>query len=145
MILGLMLLCIDNAGAIEGTLNTSREADTRLLDVRDKATLALKETLSSTAKEFVSRWAGRNGKWPRNASLLELVYALANLIPGNPMDDPEFQVHLEAVTRQIEVLSVVGVYGGQIRYDRERTSFQSFLVTACPFCPFTSQRVLNFL
>ena len=119
MILGLMLLCIDDDGTVEGTLNTSREAGTRLLDVRDKATLALKETLSSTAKEFVSRWAGRSGKWPRNASLLELVYALANLIPGNPMDDPEFQVHLEAVTRQIEVLSVVGVYGGQIRYDRE--------------------------
>ena len=30
MILGLMLLCIDNDGAIEGTLNTSREADSRV-------------------------------------------------------------------------------------------------------------------
>ena len=120
MILGLMLLCIDNDSSIEGSFSKSREATLRLSDVRDKATLAIRDTLSSTANEFVSRWANRSGKWPRNASLLELVYALANLIPGNPMDDSEFQVHLEAVTRQIEVLGVIGSYGGQILYEREK-------------------------
>ena len=120
MILGLMLFCIDNDSSIEGSFSKSREATLRLSDVRDKATLAIRDTLSATANEFVSRWANRSGKWPRNASLLELVYALANLIPGNPMDDSEFQVHLEAVTRQIEVLGVIGSYGGQIRYEREK-------------------------
>lgn len=118
LLMGLVLECIDPSCQIQDSIYIPREIRPKLDAVRDEATDFYNESMSSSGRKFVDNWENRSGRWPRRSSLLELVYSLATFLPGNPMNNPEFVVQLEAVARQIGVLSDIGNFNGQIVCDR---------------------------
>lgn len=119
LLMGLMLECVDPLGDIQNSLYIPREIKPKLEAVREEATDFYNNSMSSSGRKYVDAWENRLGRWPRRSSLLDLVYSLATFLPDSPMNNPELVVQLEAVARQIGVLSDIGSYNGQILYDRE--------------------------
>lgn len=122
LLMGLLLECIDPTGEYQSDLYIPRDLQAKFDDVRAEATDYYNDEMSSAGRKFVVAWESRTGRWPRRSSLLELVYSLAAFLPDSPMNNPEFVVQLEAIARQIGVLSDIGSYNGQIVYDRENNT-----------------------
>lgn len=119
LLMGLVLVCIDPLGDAQTSLYIPREIKPKLDAVRDEAVDFYNDSMSAAGCKYIDAWENRSGKWPRRSSLLDLVYSLASFLPDTPMNNPEFVVQLEAVVRQIGVLSDIGSFNGQIVHDRE--------------------------
>lgn len=115
---GLMLQALDPKGTIE-TIAKPFGPDAQTL--QDWRRLAEAETRRNRKlAAYVGKWNGRESDktWPSRTPVLELVYEVAQLI-GGILNDPEEQLLVEMLTRQIAASELLGSYGGQILLNRD--------------------------
>jgi DNA helicase-2/ATP-dependent DNA helicase PcrA len=107
--LGAMLECLDPAGAIQASMRLRGVAQQYLGAFRAAyaryATTNPPPTNPHGIDAFVRTWGQRRSQapqqpWPREWPLLELCFTLLSWFP-RLRDDPEGQVHLEAIARAI--------------------------------------------
>ena len=107
-LVGALLECLDPGGKLQTALHLRGEAQQYLSSFRDAyaayARTNPRPTRPHGLEAFVSAWGERQsqsgGPWPREWPILELCFTLLAWFPGL-RDDPEGQVHLEAVSRAI--------------------------------------------
>ncbi len=110
---GLLLICLDPSGSIEETRFRTKDAQDVLLEWRNFATTEIKN--SPSLQKYVSAWHNRgfDSKWPRESSGLELLYDLTYWFPESRLN-PEGQLYLELLTRQLSAAQEVGGYNCQV-------------------------------
>jgi DNA helicase II / ATP-dependent DNA helicase PcrA len=112
-LMGLAVQCLDPSGSVMTSLWKPPALGEALRLATD-----LRKVGSTRLRNFVEGWELRKGRWPESTPSLELLYRLAHLLPGNKMSDPEFLFRLEAVARQLSVVSEIGSQHGEIRFER---------------------------
>lgn len=118
-LMGLLLQCLDPDGATQAGCFTTDSLRAMAGAARHAAEELLEQPSAAAARAYVKGWQGRGAGWPRSVPVLELLYALVRFLPGDPMSDPEFVAHLEAVTRQAGAAAEVGNFAGEIVHERE--------------------------
>lgn len=131
-LLGLLLLCIDPDGQRTVQARPTREASYFLSQWRDEAAALINQNPPPGGlRTFVSEWQraslGQNTRFPSDWPTLELVYKLITWIPDY-QNNPEHQVWLEAITRNISSAGMASPYGMQLHRanthrERSRESF----------------------
>ena len=120
---GLLLECLDAGGVVEAQVNGLPQDLLQVFtDWRNAAVQFVSNPQSPAGLEdYAVGWADRDPKrtgydWPKEVSVLELVYALAHYFP-ELHDDAEGQVYLEVFTRQLEACAQVGKFKGRVLHD----------------------------
>ena len=125
---GVLLACLDPGGQIEGPIFLPPEARNGFGRWRDASASARQPRgLAQLTRTWASR--RRRPAWPRNASALELVYAVAHYFP-ELHDDPEGQVYLEVFTRQLSACEQVSGFRGRVITDPNAAADQRGLTIA---------------
>lgn len=119
---GLLLECLDPGGVVESQV-TGLPQD-MLLVFTAWRNAAVQFASSSEAppglENYAVGWADRDPNrhgysWPKEVSMLELLYALAHFFPALH-DDAEGQVYLEVFTRQLEACAQIGKFKGRVLF-----------------------------
>jgi len=120
---GLLLECLDPGGVVEAQASGLPQDMLQVFTTwRDLAVQFVQSPespagLEDSAIGWASRGSNRPGhRWPKEVSVLELVYALAHYFP-ELHDDAEGQVYLEVFTRQLEACVQIGKFKGRVLYD----------------------------
>ena len=111
---GALLSCLDPGAAVESA--TFLPPETRNGFGRWRAAIdADLPRRDRGLRQLLRSWVTRTAQpgWPRNASALELIYAVTHYFP-ELHDDPEGQVYLEAFTRQLSACEQVSPFGGRV-------------------------------
>ena len=111
---GALLSCLDPGATVESAIFLPQETRNGFLRWRAAKDADLHQR-DPGLQQLLNSWATRTAQrgWPRNASALELIYAVAHYFP-ELHDDPEGQVYLEAFTRQLSACEQVSAFGGRI-------------------------------
>lgn len=117
---GLLFACLDPDGSITDGVFIFGNGEQKLWEWR----AAADEVLDRNAglRRYVRSWQRRHEsrRWPSEIPMVDLVYDLAHHVPGL-MNDPEGQLHLEAILRQLSAAERIASYGGRIVTDDTRT------------------------
>jgi DNA helicase-2/ATP-dependent DNA helicase PcrA len=121
-LVGAILECIDPGGAIQGQMRLRTVANQHLgifrAAYRQYALTNPKPIEPHGMDDFVTAWGRRRAQtqqqpWPREWPLLELCFTLLAWFP-RLRDDPEGQVHLEAIARAIAQSAAFSPYRSMI-------------------------------
>ena len=139
---GLILECIDPEGSIQKTdKSIPNLAKRNMLRWRLKAKEYIKlnpePTQPMSLNSFVTRWQlrrpypevdekGREVKWPKTASLMELAYKLTTWIE-DLQADVEGVVYLEAITKSITQTGFFNEYHSNISFESPQSELESVL------------------
>ena len=117
---GLILECLDPDEAIENDVFIWDSERSTLARWRNHAQDVF--GANGELRRYVRGWQRRHDddRWPREFPMIDLVYALAHHFPDF-MNDPEGQLHLEAVLRQLSAAERIGSYGGRVITDQQAT------------------------
>ena len=127
---GALLSCLDPGATVENA--TFLPPETRNGFGRWRAAIdADLRRRDRGLRQLLRSWATRTAQpgWPRNASALELIYAVTHYFP-ELHDDPEGQVYLEAFTRQLSACEQVSPFGGRIVKEQEASRGEQKLTLA---------------
>jgi DNA helicase-2/ATP-dependent DNA helicase PcrA len=124
---GYLAELIDPGASVQSALSLPGDVAQTLRKWRDTAIDHHTKVAVKSFRDYAQGWANRtpqpSGKgrkktapWPRNASVLDLVYGIAHYFP-ELHDDPEGQLYLEVFTRQLTAASLVGNFGGELVHD----------------------------
>lgn len=119
--IGAMLECLDPSSRIQTLMNLRNEAKNYLQTFRDAYTAFVTTNPAPTKPQgldgFVKAWGRRQSQgptsWPREWPVLELFFTLVAWFPSL-RDDPEGQVHTEALARAISQAAGFSPYRAQI-------------------------------
>jgi DNA helicase II / ATP-dependent DNA helicase PcrA len=121
-LVGAMLECLDPGGAIQASMRLRGIAQQYLGAFRDAHAQYVATNPPPTRPHglaaFVSAWGRRQSQapqqpWPREWPLLELCFTLLAWFP-RLRDDPEGQVHLEAIARAIAQSATFSPYNSLV-------------------------------
>lgn len=120
-LLGAMLECVDPSARLQGGMRLRGKAIQYLTAFRDAyrsyATTNPAPVRPQGLSDFVTAWGNRRPQstqqWPREWPVLELCFTLLAWFP-RLRDDPEGQVHLEAVARAIGQCPSFSPYRGMV-------------------------------
>jgi DNA helicase-2/ATP-dependent DNA helicase PcrA len=124
---GLLLECLDPAGAIETTIKDLSDIVPVFTKWREIAIdFASSQNAPNGLLAFAQSWAERNPKkagfrWSPSVPVLELIYGLLHYFPLLH-NDPEGQIYLEVFTRQVSACQQVGKFSGRIITDPDNSS-----------------------
>ena len=120
---GLLLECLDSGGVVQAQVNGLPQDMLAVLDRwRDAAKTFVHSPQAPVGLEdFAVGWGDRDPqkpgeRWPKEVSVLELVYALTHYLP-ELHNDAEGLAYLEVFTRQLEACVQVGKFSGRVVHD----------------------------
>ncbi len=120
---GLLLECLDPGAVMEAQVNGLPQDVLQVFaSWRNSAVEYVNSALAPQGlADFAIGWADRDPQrggygWPKEISVLELIYALAHYFPALH-DDVEGQVYLEVFARQLEACVQVGKFKGRVLHD----------------------------
>ncbi len=120
---GLLLECLDPGAVIEAQVNGLPQDMLQVfVDWRHSAVEYVNSaTAPQGLADFAIGWADRDPQrdgygWPKEISVLELIYALAHYFPALH-DDVEGQVYLEVFARQLGACVQIGKFKGRVLHD----------------------------
>lgn len=136
-LIGAMLECLDPAGTVQASMLLRLEVKQHLGTFRNAYAQYAATTPHPTNPQgisaFVTAWGCRQSQstaaWPREWPILELCFKLLSWFP-RLRDDPEGQVHLEAVTRAISQSATFSPYQSLVLFGsgvHDRRSVESAL------------------
>lgn len=136
-LIGAMLECLDPAGTVQTSMLLRLETKQHLNTFRNAYAQYAATTPHPTnprgLSAFVTAWGSRQPQstaaWPREWPILELCFKLLSWFP-RLRDDPEGQVHLEAVSRAISQSATFSPYKSLVLFGsapHDRRSVESAL------------------
>ncbi len=137
---GYLAELIDPTSRVQDAMKLPGDVAQTLREWRDVAIAHHGSMAPQSFKDYALGWAQRShqvagqsaahGKakaWPRNSSVLELVYGIAHYFPEFH-DDPEGQLYLEVFARQLTAASLVGDFGGELVHDSGNQKLSDYSV-----------------
>jgi DNA helicase-2/ATP-dependent DNA helicase PcrA len=121
LLAGLSLEALDPSGALASSVWQSAEVTQRFDAWRVASRAAM--TTDPSLRRFVQKWRDRESRanWPTRTPFLELLYGLAQRLPGC-LDDPERALYVEIFARQVNASEQVGSFRGQVLLNRAGAS-----------------------
>jgi len=139
---GLILECIDPEGKIQKSDKSIPNLARRNMNIwrmkaREYIKLNPEPTEPISLNSFVTRWQlrrpypernekGKETRWPKTASLMELAYKLTTWIE-ELQDDVEGVVYLEAITKSITQTGFFNEYHSNISFENPKTERESII------------------